>query len=215
MRDDDERNETSFMEKVKKILIAIGLIAVIGIIVIATLKISSIFNGDTPDLEVKHHTDIDVTVIEGKLVACADLVTTKYEYTDVAEVEDYKQIKGKNIPLTGHKIKVSYKGTILAGVDMSKINSKVSILGDKIVIELPEVKIISNAIDQDSIKTIEDNNVFNPIKSDELSKLLAEQEKEQLEIAKEQGLYEQAEKEAKDVIEEQLSVYEGYTVEFK
>ena len=99
---------------------------------------------------------------------------------------------------------------------MDEMKSRISLDGKKIIIVLPEIKVLSNTIDQRSIKVLDEkNNPLNPIKSGELSEEMSVAEEEQLQKALNSGLLEKAEEGTKKAITKQLLVFDDYEVIFK
>ena len=80
---------------------------------------------------------------------------------------------------------------------------------------LPKAKVLDNYIE--TYETVDDDNLINSIKSDEVERYLDDVvEPKELEEAIENGIYEDAEENAKKLIMDELSYFEkyGFTIEF-
>ena len=78
-----------------------------------------------------------------------------------------------------------------------------------------EVKVISNAIDEDSLRYEQRNNILNPIKGDVAANYLDQVRASELKEAEGMGLYEKAEENARRIIADNLAVFEGWEVAFE
>lgn len=160
---------------------------------------------------------ISVDVLTSSIQEIGELATVKYVYTNAAQFTDSKQIKDFDIPLTKKSFIVKWDGVIKAGVDVEKIDVTVNELKEKIVIELPQAKILSHELDEDSLETLDEtNNIFNQITVDDVNSFIGENKTFMEERAVENGLLEDAEDNAKILIKNFLesmgNVSEDYTV---
>lgn len=158
---------------------------------------------------------ITVVTVERRLSAIGELATYAMQYSGYTEEESARSVLGVKIPGTRHSVKIAYSGTIKAGYEIADIAVKVDVAAGIISIKLPEVKIISNAIDEDSLQYVEKNNIFNPIKGDAAAQYLDDIRKKELDKAIEMGLFEKAEENAQAIIAEKLADYQGYTIQFE
>ena len=184
---------------------------VLLLLAIALVAISFFFTSES----VRNRNSVDSTMIKYQLENIQDLVFQKFTYTEKAEMSDTRHLFSFDIPLTTHSIQVLYSGTVKAGYDLSSVFIEVDNRGQTITIRLPDPVITDNYIDQDSIQYIESNNIFNPISSEEVNSFLEELLKDKEAKAIEAGLFVETEKNAKKMITECLSVFEGYTVRFE
>lgn len=105
---------------------------------------------------------ISTDLISEQLKSVADLTTLEYHYTNIGKFENNKDFNGWNIPLTTKEFILSYDGVIKAGIDLDQLDIQVE--NQKIIITLPEAKIMSHTIEEDSIQLFnESKNIFNPI----------------------------------------------------
>ena len=111
----------------------------------------------------------------------------------------------------GGAFSVSYDGVIKFGYAIDEIDIEVQ--GNMIVLTLPNPVVLDNYIAE--YKTRENNNLFNPINSNEVSAKLEEIKKLELEKAEEKGAYKLAMKNVKFILAEFLGRFEGYSVTFR
>lgn len=162
-----------------------------------------------------HDTGLTDTVVMEKLQEIGQLVTYSYEYSDVREIKDSRQIFGWNIPGTTHTIQLKYDGTIKVGYEVADIAVSVDNETKTIYVTLPEPKITDNYINMDTLSYAEQNNIFNPISGDEITGELDSIKSEALEKAENAGIYELAEGNAKAQISGLFEAFDGYTVRFR
>lgn len=162
--------------------------------------------------------DMDVTVYDVKhqMSPIGEMATYEYTYEGHEKIEDSIAVSDSwNIPFTEHTIDIEYSGVIKAGYEMDDMDLSVDTERKVINVVLPEVQVLDNYVD--TYSTVDKNNVFNPIESDEAQEYLdGVVEPKELNKAEEEGIYEEAEEHAKELIKDQLSYFEkfGYSVEF-
>ena len=150
-----------------------------------------------------------------KLQSIGQLVTYSYEYSNVREIKDSKQIFGWNIPGTTHTIQLKYNGKIKVGYEVADIQVSVDNDTKTIYVTLPEPKITDNYIDMDNLSYAEQNNIFNPISGDEITGELDNIKADALDRAENAGIYELAEGYAKAQISGLFEAFDGYSVKFR
>ncbi len=133
------------------------------------------------------------------------LITTEYNYT---HAETYEKSRPffiiKEMPLTNAKFVYSCDGIISAGVDFEKINLKTDETENKITItvDMPQAEIHSSELDLNSFKLLdEEKNIFNPITVEEVKNSFNNIKTYEEKKAKEKGLLEKANANAKVLIE--------------
>lgn len=161
---------------------------------------------------------ITSTLLEEQLQSVRELATIKYHYTNVGSFENQSEFYGIKIPLTFKKFIISYDGEITAGVVLD--NSRITVTGNNINIDLPPAQILSHEIEEDSIKIFDEQaSIFNPLKLDDYSTFRKDQMLEMEAKAIEKGVLIEAEKDAIKAVEEILNVNpeinEKYTLNFK
>ena len=162
-----------------------------------------------------HDTGLTDSVVMEKLQSIGQLVTYEYEYSNVREIKDSKQIFGWNIPGTTHTIQLKYNGIIKVGYEVADIQVSVDNDAKTIYVTLPEPKITDNYIDMDNLSYAEQNNIFNPISGDEITGELDNIKADALERAENAGIYELAEGNAKAQISSLFEAFDGYSVKFR
>ena len=166
------------------------------------------------DSIASHKTELSDTVVKEKLQSIGQLVTYSYEYTDIREIKDSRQLFGVNIPGTTHTIRLAYNGMIKVGYEVSEIGVRVDNENHVIEVSLPDPKVTDNYIDMDTLSYAEQNNIFNPIRGEEITGELDEIKRAELEKAEQAGIYELAAGNAKAQIGSLLEAFDGYTVKF-
>lgn len=192
----------------RRLLAAVALLAVAGV----ALRFGA------PELFARWFSprqEITVVTVERRLSAIGELATYAMQYSGYTEEESSRRVLGLKIPGTRHTVKIAYSGMIKAGYEIADIDVAVDAAAGAIRIRLPEVKVVSNAIDEDSLQYVEKNNIFNPIKGDAAAQYLDDIRKKELDKAVEMGLYDKAEENAKVIIAEKLADYRGWTVTFE
>ena len=154
-------------------------------------------------------------IVERRLEAIGELATYAMTYSGSTEVQSSRQVLGMSVPGTKHSIQIAYSGTIKVGYEVADIRADVDAEAGVIHITLPQVKVISNAIDEDSLQYVERNNIFNPIRGDAAAGYLEDIRKKELEEAVAMGLYDKAQENAEAIIGENLAQFSGYTVAFE
>lgn len=139
------------------------------------------------------------TALKNSLVSVSDLTTMEYHYTHIGKYSDSLKLYGWSVPLTKKSFILTYDGTIKAGYDLSKATIKVS--GNRVNVTMPEPKIISHEIDENSIKEYDEtHNIFNQISVSDFQKFAVSQKKDALKEAIDKGLYEKAQTKATSAI---------------
>lgn len=148
-----------------------------------------------------------------------ELVSYKYFYTNAAMFENKKNIYGFDLPLTSKKFIISYSGKAALGVDLSQI--KTDIKGNKIIISnLGKVKILSNELDEKSIKIFDEStSLFSSWNIKDYQNFFADQKGEVEKKIMESELPQQAKTSAEETIKQLLmlnpQISSQYEIEFK
>lgn len=99
-----------------------------------------------------------------QLRSAQELVSVEYYYTNMGKFENQVDFYGWKVPFTTKSFLVSYDGLIKAGVDLTAVQVTVNEGTRTITVTLPESKILSHEIPEDSIEVFdESHNIFNPI----------------------------------------------------
>ena len=147
-------------------------------------------------------TEISGQTIRSSLAEIGELCTAEYDYQHVENYSDSKKVFKFNVPLTEKSFIYSYCGTITAGCDFADIDVEVDESSREVIVTLPEMKILHNEIDMNSYeKYDETNSIFNPISIDDVQKTNEDMEQTEAENAINKGLLDNAQANAKLLIE--------------
>lgn len=160
-------------------------------------------------------------VLHQQLEAIGELGTVKYYYTNMGKYEKNLSVSGQNIPFTKTSFIISYDGTIKAGIDLKEIGFA---LRDKvIVVTIPEAKLLSHEVDQDSLQVFDEkNSIFNGLTTEDVTGFEGEQKKTMESRALAAGILEEARANAQGALKSIYQVLvsddtfeDGYTLEFQ
>lgn len=102
--------------------------------------------------------EISSTALAQQLQEVNELAVLDYNYTKVGKFENSLKLNGWSIPLTKKSFLLTYAGRIQAGVDMSAM--EVNVKGKKILVTLPEVRILNNVLDEKVSKSMMKLKIF-------------------------------------------------------
>ncbi len=163
-------------------------------------------------------TQVSSETVEMELKNIGELATHAGYYTNVQVIKSARQIFGVDIPLTQSQFIFSYDGVVKAGVDFADIEIGVDEGRGQIVVTLPEIKVLSNEIDLDSLEIYdESNNIFHPLNIDDINVSLIEMQEESEAKAIENGLLESARANAEALLRGMLAGFydaQDYVIEF-
>lgn len=159
---------------------------------------------------------ITSTALTQQLQEVSDLAVLEYNYTNVGKFENSLKLNGWSIPLTKKSFLLTYSGKIKAGVDMKQ--AQIKIKQQTIIVELPEIKILSNELDENSIELYDETkNIFNPISINDYKTFALKQKTDAEEEAIENGLLSEAATKAQSAIRSFLNmvpeIKENYRIE--
>lgn len=121
------------------------------------------------------HIQLTVSTLKEYTASASELVTYKYYYTDTVVYEKNQTIANIDVPLTKDKTICIYSGTISAGIDVSEIKYVVDEENMKILVAMPEPKIIAHEMNDDAFKSyVVKNSVFNTSSFDDYANCQAE-----------------------------------------
>lgn len=157
--------------------------------------------------------------VQFSLKDIGELATQAGYYTNVQVISGSREIFGLAIPLTEKKYIFSYDGVIKAGYDFSEIRLDMDEIAMKVTVTLPEARILSNEVDQNSFTLLDESkNIFNTLKMEDVNESLTAMKKESEEKAVANGILENARTNAELLIRGFLAStidMSKYTVEFK
>lgn len=142
----------------------------------------------------------------------SDSKTTKIGFEDIGELamqtaycteinvtDASRELFGMKIPFTQSKYIYSYDIEIKAGFDFTEIEWDVN--GSTIEVRLPEAKILSSEVDQDSLEVYhEDESIFRQISLEENNEAVAKLRETAVNDAIENGLLENARENAESIL---------------
>ncbi|MBS5988665.1 DUF4230 domain-containing protein [Anaerococcus hydrogenalis] len=180
----------------------------IGILLITTILFGAKY------FSAKNENKIDNKLIQNRIESAKELTTLKYSYTNMGQFENSSKIYGYDLPFTQKKFIVSYDGMISYGVDLEKMDVKVS--GKNINIKLPKSKVLSHEIYEDSLKIFDQKtSIFNPIKLEDYNDFSKTQKKSIEKRAIEKGILEKADKKCEKAIKDIINIdksLDDYTI---
>ena len=191
----------------------ISALIVAGLVLAAFFTAKSIFN-------VEEETKITSETVEAALKEAKELTTLKYHYKNIASFENSQQFQGMKIPFTTKRFLYTYEGEIHAGVDLDEAKVKVNEEAKTINISLPETKILSHDIDENSVMVYDEkNSIFNPLELEDYSNFRKEEEAKVEKEAIDKGLLEEAKEQTLKAVKELLNINpvisEEYTLTVK
>lgn len=191
----------------------ISALIVAGLIIAAFLYAKSIF-------DVEEETKISSETVESALKEAKELTTLKYHYKNIASFENSQQFQGMTIPFTKKSFLYTYEGEIHAGVDLEQAKVNINEESKTINVTLPETKILSHDIDENSVMVYDEkNSIFNPLEMKDYSNFRKEEEAKVEKKAIDKGLLDEAKeqtlKAVKDILLLNPIIEEDYTVSVK
>ncbi len=181
-------------KKIKNVFI---IILVIAIALLLAFLAGMFLSNSKSDPEVTSD------LISQRLSAVKDLVTVEYYYTNMGQFENQNDFYGWNVPFTKKSFIVSYDGVIKAGVNLDEVS--VEVKGQTIEVTLPEPKIISHSIDENSLVVFDESkNIFNPITITDFTGFTADQKSKLENKAIGNGLLVEARSSAEEAIKSWL-----------
>mgnify|MGYP002713468487 FL=1 len=191
----------------------ISALIVAGLVLAAFFTAKSIFN-------VEEETKITSETVEAALKEAKELTTLKYRYKNIASFENSQQFQGMKIPFTTKRFLYTYEGEIHAGVDLDEAKVKVNEEAKTINVSLPETKILSHEIDENSVMVYDEkNSIFNPLELEDYSNFRKEEEAKVEKEAIDKGLLEEAKEQTLKAVKELLNINpvisEEYTLTVK
>lgn len=156
-------------------------------------------------------------LLASRLRSVQELVTVSYYYTNMGRFENQVDFYGWKVPFTTKSFIVSYDGVIKAGVDLEKL--QVSIGDGEVTVTLPESRIISHEIPEDSLEVFdESDNLFNHITIEDYTAFTQDQKSAMEQRAVDGGLLDRANQEARTAVDSLLRIMPGleeYTLTVK
>ena len=144
---------------------------------------------------------VSSTVTRLGLRNIGEMATQAGYFTSVQTIRKSRDVFGIEVPGTQSNYVYSYDGDIKAGIDFEDVEVNVNELTRVITVRLPEIRILSVEIREDSFKLYNDgNNLFTSLKMEDVNESLAELKKTARETAIQNGILENARKNAETLI---------------
>ena len=148
-----------------------------------------------------------------------EMATQAGYFTSVQTIEKSRDVFGIEVPGTRSNYVYSYDGDIKAGLDFQEVRVDVNELTRVITVHLPEIRILSVEIQEDSFKLYNDgSNLFTSLKMEEVNESLAELKKAARETAIRNGILVNARENAETLIRSflaQMADLNVYSVRFE
>ena len=148
-----------------------------------------------------------------------ELVTQVGYFTNVQSNKNNRHLFGIDIPFTTSKYIYSYDGTVKVGLDFSKLEVVVDDTNKIVTVKLPEVSIFDVNIDNESLKIYDESqSIFTPLHITDVNDAQIELKEEVRQTALDNGILEEATRNAKTLISGFLSGtldLKDYTIEFE
>ena len=174
--------------KISSTLIKVLILAVLILICVFSMK--SCINKNDENKELKNKLEemerkrMEVDSIREEVRKISEYTAYEFDYTEVIHFSDKNKFYGIEIPLTGNNFFATIDGKMNIGIDGEKVtfNEIKDSEGNVTQIELfvPHSEILDNYTIQDSLEIYDEkNNIFNPVKVEDYSKLIVEAEEKE------------------------------------
>ncbi len=145
----------------------------------------------------------DSAAIMEEVCDIEELATLEYRYTNVGTVDAAKQFTNTdiNIPFSKKTAVVTMDGIIKVGIDVEQIGIETVEEEKKIIVRVPEAKLLSNELDENSVQIYDEKNgLFNKLTLEDGSAIRQEIKDKAVENAVKNGVYEQAIRNVENVL---------------
>lgn len=186
-----ERNELDQFRKRSKRNLAVG--AVVTLVVL--LLVCSLLIKDSrkkkeelkqlkATIEEMEQKRIQTDIIREELEQISKYSAYEMNYTSVLFYSEANQIFGMDIPLTKNRLLATIDGKMNIGIHAEKVefSTKADAKGNitEVTALVPHSEILDNYTDQDTLQIYDEtNNIFNPVKVENYSKLIVDSEKKE------------------------------------
>lgn len=164
----------------------------------------------------------NAAAVKEEIQEIGELATVEYLYTDVGTFDASKTLFKTDwkLPLTQKSALITMDGVIKAGIDVEAVNITCDEAARTITVDIPEAKILSNELDENSLQVYnEKNGLFNEVTLEDGGSLRSEIKEKAQAKALENGILQQAEENAKyviqSIIESTPSIKETYTITYQ
>lgn len=173
-----------------------------------------------------HEVVLDTEEIKNEILEINELAVMEYRYRNAGAMSDHKTVniplinKDAQVPFTEKQCVITMDGIIKAGIDASKATIENDEKTKTIIISLPESKILSNELQEDSLFVYSDEaSIFNKLTAEDHNNLRKDIKDSAKEAAIENGILKQADERVRLLISNMLgqipNFNENYKIEFK
>lgn len=165
--------------KTQIILLALAaLLLVVGPIAVLKIRSVSVLKSRTTNFGLKN---------------IGELATQAGYFTNVQVISDSRELFGVTLPFTQSKYIYSYDGVIKAGVDFANIVVEPDEAAHTVTVTLPDIKILSIEVDQDSFQIYDESkSIFTPLELEKINQSFVKLKEEVQKTALANGLMESA-----------------------
>lgn len=175
---------------IKWVKLILGIVAVIFIV------------GVVSSLGIKHERTVNSTKLTEEFKKISELATYKNMYTESLFIKDSKTIKSLKLPFTTKRVLVKYDGYVKAGIDLKDADIHVNNEKNSVKIKLSKSKILDNVVDTESLVPLDqEDTIFNEIKLEEVFAEINNNKQKTVESLINRGFLEEADKNAKILLE--------------
>ena len=189
----------------------------LGLLLLLCVLLGAVFLGGAAYGGREKPPVISSDLLGEQLRSVQELVSVEYHYTNMGKFENQVDFYGWKVPFTTKSFIVSYDGVIKAGVDLEQL--QVSIGDREVTVTLPESRIISHEIPEDSLEVFdESDNLFNHITIEDYTAFTQDQKSAMEQRAVDGGLLDRANQEARTAVDSLLRIMPGleeYTLTVK
>lgn len=147
------------------------------------------------------------TIVEEKLSQIDQWSTSEFKYNGVYSKTKQREFFGQRVPLADNNVEIEYEGVIKVGYVTGDIKTEVNNVTNTITVKMSSPEVFDNYIILDNLKIKEENNILNPLHVSDLPTYFGSIKSDELARAEQEyNIYAEAEKKAKEVISEKLSV---------
>lgn len=173
------------------------------------------------ELMAKEEVVFDSATIMEEVSNIGELATVEYFYTNVGTIDSKKVFFSSDvkIPFSEKSVVISMDGVIKVGIDVTKVKIETDETTKTITVTIPEAKILSNELDEDSLFVhTEEGGLFNDVTVQDSADIRKEIKDKSEQNLKKNGIYDKAEGQAKLIIQGLIEavpgVKESYQIEF-
>lgn len=203
-------------DRTGRLMIAIGIVAVLIIVVVIVGVVGNTAEAEEPgpqavkSMESGGHSggiigeeeEISVDTLEEDIRDMGLLITQEYMFTDAVSQSKVKTLFSLTLGFTESSYLATYDGTVTAGIDFSEISVIPDRQGKTVSIVMPKASIQNVDVDPASfVLYSEKNGLGNPLSVSDFNGSLIELEEKARERAVERGILEQADENARQIIE--------------